>query len=203
MQQLQEFQSKCSSKSCTVQLSCKKNERFIAARKMKSKNSLNMRCMWKILHKFGLFSDNIIFMSVIPQAMTLPFLHRLYMQFCLPRYLQHYSQKWYHSSALWGSLVSMRKNMHSKPEYFMYAKKISWTLRQEYFMHVHVCVSVCRELLCSKTLVNSYTDKQFGILVFWICYAEQEGYWYDAALKKKNFKTMFSTTWQLQVSAPS
>ena len=67
----------------------------------------------------------------------------------------------------------------------MYAKKISWTLRQEYFKHTQMCASVCRALLCPKTVVNSYIDKQFNIQVFWICYAEQEGYWYDAALKKK------------------
>lgn len=39
--------------------------------------------------KFGLFSGIIIIMSVIPQEMTVPFLHRLYMQFCLPYYSQH------------------------------------------------------------------------------------------------------------------
>jgi hypothetical protein len=79
--------------------------------------------------------------------------------------------------------------MHSKPEYFMYAKKIFWTLREEYFMHVHPCAYVCRALLCSKTVVNSHTDKQVNIQVFWVYYAEQEGYWCDAALKKKDFKT--------------
>jgi len=73
---------------------------------------------------------------------------------------------------------------------------------QEYFMHEHVCVSVCRALLCSKTVPNSWTDKVFNIHVFWVFYAEQEGYWYDAALKKKDFKTTFSTIWQLQFLAP-
>jgi hypothetical protein len=70
-------------------------------------------------------------------------------------------------------------------------------------MHVHACASVCMELLCSKTVVNCYTDEQFNIQVFWVCYAEQEGYWYDAALKKKDLKTTFSTTWQFQFSDPS
>jgi hypothetical protein len=42
-------------------------------------------------------------------------------------------------------------------------------------MHIHTHVSVYMALLCSKTMVNSYTDKQFNIQVFWVCYAEQEG----------------------------
>jgi hypothetical protein len=43
-------------------------------------------------------------------------------------------------------------------------------------MHVQACASVCRAFPCSKTVVNSYTDEQFNIQVFWVCYAEKEVY---------------------------
>jgi hypothetical protein len=64
--------------------------------------------------------------------------------------------------------------------------------------HMYTCTHVCAGHFCAqKQWLTPYTDKQLNNQVFWVCYGKQKGYWYDAALKNKDFKTAFSTTWQL------